>query len=136
MFENISRDAIRKITSLALEMKHTVCISVVDSAGLLRNFVRMDGAVAGAIDVSIKKARTAALFGVDSAALGLQARPGGAVYSLESTNGGLISFGGGVVLRDDQGGILGAVGVAGATVETDQQLALAGAAATSAAGRV
>lgn len=136
MFEQISRDAIRKVTALAQEKKYAVCISVVDSAGLLRSFLRMDGAVAGAIDVSVKKARTAALFGTDSASLGQEARPGGKVYSLEATNGGMISFGGGVVLRSDSGEILGAIGVAGATVDADQQLALAGAAATTTAGRV
>lgn len=133
MFEQISRDTIRRITVLAQESKQAVCISIVDNAGLLRSFLRMDGAVAGAIDVSIKKARTAALFGSDSINLGQEARPGGSIYSLESTNGGLISFGGGIVLRDGQGAILGAVGVAGATVDSDQQLALSGAAA--AAGR-
>ena len=96
----------------------------------------MDSAVAGAIDVSIKKARTAALFGSDSLSLGQEARPGGNIYSLESTNGGLISFGGGIVLRGDNGQIIGGLGVAGATVDDDQSLALAGAAATQAAGRV
>lgn len=53
MFEKISRDAIRTITSLAQEQHQAVCISIVDNAGLLRSFLRMDGAVAGAIDVSI-----------------------------------------------------------------------------------
>ena len=69
MFEKISRDAIRTITLLAQEQHQAVCISIVDNAGQLRSFLRMDGAVAGAIDVSIKKARTAALFGSDSASL-------------------------------------------------------------------
>ncbi|WPM85572.1 heme-binding protein [Apirhabdus apintestini] len=32
-----------------------VCISVVDAAGLLKGFLRMDNAVPGAIDVAIKK---------------------------------------------------------------------------------
>ncbi|WP_279046617.1 GlcG/HbpS family heme-binding protein [Cedecea davisae] len=136
MFEHITRDAILKITELAQYRKQAVCISVVDDAGLLRGFLRMDSAVAGAIDVSIKKARTAALFGSDSLSLGQEARPGGNIYSLESTNGGLISFGGGIVLRDDNGQIIGGLGVAGATVDDDQSLALAGAAATQAAGRV
>jgi uncharacterized protein GlcG (DUF336 family) len=54
MFEKISRDAIRTITLLAQEQHQAVCISIVDNAGLLRSFLRMDGAVAGAIDVSIK----------------------------------------------------------------------------------
>jgi len=88
----------------------------------------MDDALAGPIDVSIKKARTAALFGTDSITLGQDARPGGAIYSLEHTNGGLISFGGGVQLSQ-AGRNLGAVGVAGASVEADEELARVGAAA-------
>ena len=84
----------------------------------------MDKAVPGAIDVSIKKARTAALFRTDSAELGAAAQPGAAIYTLEHTNGGLISFGGGVVLYDAQQQPVGAVGVAGATVDDDQSIAM------------
>ncbi|WP_323180541.1 MULTISPECIES: heme-binding protein [unclassified Streptomyces] len=58
------------------------------------------------------------------------AQPGGAIYTLEHTNGGLISFGGGVLLRDASQ-TLGAVGVAGATVEMDEELARLGAATLS-----
>jgi len=50
----------------------------------------MDDALPGAIDVATKKARTAALFRTDSADLGVRAQPGGDIYSLEGTNGGLI----------------------------------------------
>ncbi|MNP00527.1 hypothetical protein D3C76_923190 [compost metagenome] len=56
--------------------------------------------------------------------IGEGARPAGAIYTLEATNGGLISFGGGVVLQDAQGKVIGAVGIAGATVEADQIIAL------------
>ncbi|BBJ85529.1 hypothetical protein WP3W18E01_16860 [Raoultella ornithinolytica] len=125
--EQLSRDVILRASTLARERGFSVSICVVDDSGLLRQFLRMDGAVAGTIDVSIKKARTAALFGVDSIDLGEHAQPGGAIYSLEYTNGGLISFGGGVVLHDTNGDILGAVGVAGATVEQDQSIAQAAA---------
>jgi uncharacterized protein GlcG (DUF336 family) len=124
MFEILSLQVINRATSMAREQGFAVCISIVDDAGLLRQFVRMDAAVPGAIDVSIKKARTAALFRTDSAALGMEAQPGGAIYSLEATNGGLISFGGGVVLYNEHGDVIGAVGVAGATVEADQLIAL------------
>ncbi|MEN5267242.1 MULTISPECIES: heme-binding protein [Pseudomonadota] len=122
MFEAISQQVIQRAQSLARAQGFSVCISVVDDAGLLRGFLRMDDAVPGAIDVSIKKARTAALFRTDSLELGAAAQPGGAIYTLEATNGGLISFGGGVVLRDEDR-VIGAVGVAGATVEADQAIA-------------
>lgn len=108
MLEQLSLQVIHRAKSMARDQGFAVCISVVDDAGLLRHFVRMDDAVPGAIDVSIKKARTAALFRTDSADLGRQAQPGGAIYSLEATNGGLISFGGGVVLHDDRGKVIGA----------------------------
>lgn len=124
MLESISQNVIQSAQSLAQEQGFAICISVVDDAGLLRGFLRMDDAVPGAIDVSLKKARMAALFRTDSRDIGAAAQPGGAIYTLEATNGGLISFGGGIVLKDNEGKVIGAVGVAGATVEADQEIAL------------
>lgn len=121
--ESAVQGVIERARTLAREQNFAINIAVVDEAGLLRGFQRMDDAAPGAIDVSIKKARTAALFRTDSLDLGAAAQPGGAIYTLEATNGGLISFGGGVVLRDEQGRAIGAVGVAGATVDADQAIA-------------
>ncbi|MFC0709953.1 GlcG/HbpS family heme-binding protein [Azorhizophilus paspali] len=122
--ESTIQHVIERAQALAREQHFAINIAVVDEAGLLRGFLRMDDAVPGAVDVSIKKARTAALFRTDSLELGVAAQPGGAIYTLEATNGGLISFGGGVVLRDEQDRVIGAVGVAGATVDADQAIAL------------
>ncbi|MBE4292821.1 heme-binding protein [Vibrio parahaemolyticus] len=117
----------KQITAIAIQQakqqEFNICVSVVDQAGLLVHFERMDNALLGAIDVAIKKARTAALFQTNSAELGAIAQPGGAIYTLEATNGGLISFGGGVILRNEQGNVIGAIGVAGATVEADEAIA-------------
>lgn len=124
MFESITQNVIQSAQLLAREQNFAICISVVDDAGLLRGFLRMDDAVPGAIDVSLKKARMAALFRTDSRDIGAAAQPGGAIYTLEATNGGLISFGGGIVLKDNNGKVIGAVGVAGATLEADQEIAL------------
>lgn len=104
-----------------------VNISIVDVAAHPVLFARMDGALLGTIDVATRKARTAALFQTDSAVLGEVAQPGGVSYSLEYTNGGLISFGGGVVLRDKNGNVLGAVGISGASIEQDEIIAHAAA---------
>lgn len=101
----------------------TVSLAIVDGSGLQVAFERMDGVIPGSIEVAIKKARTASLFQTDSAQLGQIATPGGSIYTLENTNGGLISFGGGVVLRDRQQRVIGAIGVSGATVEWDEALA-------------
>lgn len=114
-------------TAEAARNNFAVCVAVLDAAAHLVAFHRMDGANIGPIEVSQKKARTAALFQTDSLQLGRAARPGGAIYTLENTHGGLIGFGGGVVLRDKAGAVIGAIGVAGATVEADEAIAQAAA---------
>ncbi|MDQ0472945.1 GlcG/HbpS family heme-binding protein [Labrys wisconsinensis] len=124
----ISQSLIQMAKAEAARGGFAVCITVLDAAAHPVAFVRMDGANIGPIEVSQKKARTAALFQADSLQLGQAAQPGGAIYTLENTNGGLISFGGGVVLRDKTGAIIGAIGVAGATVEADETIAQAAAA--------
>ncbi|EID0697379.1 heme-binding protein [Vibrio parahaemolyticus] len=123
--KQITAIAIQQAKQQAKQQEFNICVSVVDQAGLLVHFERMDNALLGAIDVAIKKARTAALFQTNSAELGAIAQPGGAIYTLEATNGGLISFGGGggVILRNEQGNVIGAIGVAGATVEADEAIA-------------
>ncbi|GEC03242.1 hypothetical protein SSP24_08970 [Streptomyces spinoverrucosus] len=106
-----------------------VNISVCDRAAHLAGFLRMDGAILGTIDVAHRKARTAALFEADSGALGKVAHPDGPSYMVEHTNGGLINFGGGVVIKDADGVVIGAVGVSGASVEEDEIIARAAAVA-------
>ncbi|MBB2200575.1 GlcG/HbpS family heme-binding protein [Gluconacetobacter tumulisoli] len=107
----------------------TVCVSIVDAAAWPVAFIRMEGTILGAIDVSNRKARTAALFQMDSSDFARIACPGGDAYSLENTNGGLTSFGGGVVLKSGDGTFLGAIGVSGASTEDD--IAIARVAATA-----
>lgn len=71
-------------------------IAVVDPSGLLVAFLRMDNAYIASIDISQKKARTAVLFnGLSSAGLYNASQPGGPLYAIEQTNGGLVVFGGG-----------------------------------------
>lgn len=120
---SIAQSLIAVATSEASKGGFSVCVWVLDVAAYPVAFARMDGANLGPIEVSHKKARTAALFQTDSLQLGQAAQPGGAIYTLEHTNGGLISFGGGVVLRDKTGTVIGAIGVAGATVEADEAIA-------------
>lgn len=106
-------------------------IAVVDTGGNLKAFVREDGAWLGSIDISIKKARTARFFDMESGEIGKLSQPGGPLYNIEVTNGGLVSFPGGIPLRNSDGVIIGAVGVSGSTVENDRDVADAGAGALS-----
>jgi uncharacterized protein GlcG (DUF336 family) len=106
-------------------------ISVVDAGGNLKAFVREDQAWLGSIDISLKKARTARYFDMESGEIGKLSQPGGPLYNIEVSNDGLISFPGGVPLRDGNGAVVGAVGVSGSTVENDHEVAAAGAGALS-----
>jgi uncharacterized protein GlcG (DUF336 family) len=104
-------------------------IAVVDAGGNLKAFARMDGAWLGSIDIALKKARTARLFNFPTGAIGELSQPGGPLYQIEVSNGGLITFPGGVPLMADDGTVIGAIGVSGSTVEDDHAVATAGAAA-------
>ncbi|MDZ4141473.1 MAG: heme-binding protein [Methylotenera sp.] len=104
-------------------------IAVVDAGANLKAFVRIDGAFLGSIDLAIKKARTSRLFNMPTGTLGELSQPGKPLYNIEGSNGGLVSFPGGVPLKDKNGNIVGAIGVSGDSVENDLEVALAGAAA-------
>jgi uncharacterized protein GlcG (DUF336 family) len=102
-------------------------IAVVDAGGNLKAFARMDGAWLGSIDIALKKARTARYFDMNTGEIGALSQPGGPLYNIEVSNGGLISFPGGIPLTSGNGDVIGAIGVSGSTVENDHAVASAGA---------
>ncbi|MFY0689917.1 MAG: heme-binding protein [Cyclobacteriaceae bacterium] len=100
-------------------------IAIVDAGANLKSFLRMDGAYLGSIDVAIKKARTARLFDTPTLDLGKITQPGADIYNIEHSNGGLITFPGGIPIKDKSGLVIGAIGISGGTIEQDQDIALA-----------
>jgi uncharacterized protein GlcG (DUF336 family) len=104
-------------------------VAVVDAGGNLKAFARMDGAWLGSIDIATTKARTARYFDLPTEDLGKLSQPGGPLYGIEVSNGGLITFPGGLPLKAADGTVIGAIGVSGSTVENDHAVAAAGAAA-------
>jgi len=111
----------------ATELNTKMNIAVVDSGSNLVAFVHMDGGWIGSVDISIKKAKTAAWFQMDTKALTPLVQPGQPLFNIEHSNGGLITFPGGVILKNSSGEIIGAVGVSGSTVDDDHAVAEAGA---------
>ncbi len=109
------------------ELKTKMDIAIVDAGGNLKAFLRMDGAWLGSIDIAIKKARTARYFDMPSGEIGKLSQPGGPLFNIEHSNGGLITFPGGVPIKTADGTIIGAIGVSGSTVENDHAVAAAGA---------
>ena len=114
----------------ATEIDTLMNIAVVDAGGNLKAFARMDGAWLGSIDISVRKARTARFFDMNSGDVGALSQPGGPLYNIEVSNGGLITFPGGIPLRLN-GEIAGGIGVSGSSVENDHTVADAGANALS-----
>ncbi len=113
----------------AAELNTKMDISIVDSGSNLVAFARMDGAWIGSVDISFKKAKTAAWFLMDTAALSPLIQPGQPLFNIEHSNGGLITFPGGVAIKNAAGEVIGAIGVSGSSVENDHAVATAGAVA-------
>ena len=130
---NITLEQAEKVIAAAKkksqELGTKMDIAVLDSGVNLTAFAREDGAWIGSIDIAMKKARTARFFNMDTGVIGSLSQPGGSLYNIEHSNGGLISFPGGVCLKNSDGKIIGAIGVSGSTVEDDHAVASAGAAA-------
>ncbi|RDC62162.1 hypothetical protein AHMF7616_00753 [Adhaeribacter pallidiroseus] len=78
----------QKATELGVKMN----IAVVDAGANLTAFARMDGAWLGSLDISIKKAKTARFFDMNTGEIGKLSQPGGPLYNIEHSNNGLITF--------------------------------------------
>jgi len=121
--------AVTACVSKSREIGVTMDTAVVDSGANLKAFARMDGAWLGSIDIAIRKARTARFFDMNTGEIGKLSQPGGALYQIEHSNGGLITFPGGTPIKNGAGEVIGGIGVSGSTVENDHLVAEAGASA-------
>ncbi len=114
-------EIIQRACTRADEIGMAACIAVVDAGAHLKAFRRMDGAFAGAVDVSQRKARTAALFSLASGDFG-QVIAEQQLTGMELTNGGLAAFHGGLPILDGEM-LVGAIGVSGGSAEQDLDVA-------------
>ena len=69
---------------------------------------------------------TAYVQDMDTGEIGKLSQPGGPLYNIEHSNGGLITFPGGLPIQDASGNVIGAIGVSGSSVENDHTVAEAG----------
>ncbi|PCJ65760.1 MAG: glycolate utilization protein [Candidatus Hydrogenedentota bacterium] len=122
-----AQKAVEAAIAKASEIGTKMDICVVDAGANLKAFARMDGAWLGSIDISIKKAKTARFFDMNTGDIGGLSQPGGPLYNIEHSNGGLITFPGGIPLKNSEGVVIGGIGVSGSTVEDDHAVASAGA---------
>jgi len=105
-------------------------IHVIGVEGTLLAAAQADNAWPGSDDIASKKAKTALLFKLPTRVIGDLSRSEqaakGPLYGIEFSNGGLISFPGGLPIMDANGNCIGAIGVSGDTVERDEEVAKAG----------
>ncbi len=105
-------------------------IYVLGREGTLLAATQALGAWPGSADIAHRKARTSWLFKLPTRTIGELSRSdqkaGAPLYGIELSNGGLISFPGGLPIFDEAGALTGSIGVSGDTVEKDEEVARAG----------
>jgi len=126
-----AQQAVDAALNKAKEMGVKMDIAVVDAGANLKAFARMDGAWLGSIDIAQKKAKTARWFDMPTGVIGSLSQPGGPLFNIEHSNNGLITFPGGLPLKNAADEVIGGIGVSGSTVEDDEAVASAGAGVVS-----
>ncbi|MDM1293954.1 heme-binding protein [Sphingobacterium sp. N143] len=123
---NESKQVVQQAIAKAIQLQVNANIAVLDTAGHLKVFERMDDAFLGSMDIAIKKAKTACLFRTSSANVGEYLKPEARAYGMTATNDGLVGFAGGLpIFKNNE--IIGYIGVSGGAVPEDLEIATAGA---------
>jgi uncharacterized protein GlcG (DUF336 family) len=105
-----------------------MAVVVLDSGGHTVAFEREDGASNMRYQIAFGKAHGALALGIGSRALGrrAEAQPTFIAAATAAIGGALVPVPGGVLLRDEGGAIVGAVGATGDTSDNDEEAAVAG----------
>jgi uncharacterized protein GlcG (DUF336 family) len=105
-----------------------LAVCVLDAGGHLKAFEREDGASNGRFEIARGKAGGALEMGLGSRALGERAEK--QAYFLLAVGrifpSGLVPVPGGVLVRDAEGELIGAVGISGDNSDNDEAAAIAG----------
>ena len=106
-------------------VKAVVCISNAGGHPLLVK--TMDDAYIASYDVAVNKAYTVVALKMSTMTLKPLAQPSQSLYGIQFTNGGkIVIFGGGDPLCDENGNIVGGLGVSGGSEEQDTALSAYG----------
>lgn len=101
-------------------------VAVVDNAGALISFAKMDGATALVARMAIAKAQTVIYWGRDTRTIQNMLKEGRDICWFGELDK-QAPIPGGVPIRSSDGSIIGAVGTSGRSADEDEELALAGA---------
>jgi uncharacterized protein GlcG (DUF336 family) len=106
----------------ASELQIAICVAVVDRAGHLVAYGRMDGTPLASASLAQDKAWTAVAFGAETHLLWEQIRDAPALVHGLPKNDRVLVIGGGAPITV-AGQVVGAVGISGGTPEQDQLVA-------------
>ena len=130
---DLALKAAQTILSAALEKAREMslkplAIAVFDARGSLRAFAAEDGTSLRRADIAFGKAQGALAMGLGSRALYNRAaeQPAFIAAVTHAVGGLLVPAPGGVLIREENGELLGAVGVSGDTSDKDEIVAVAG----------
>lgn len=111
-------------------------VVVLDAGGHVQAFEREDGAAPGRFAIAHGKAYGAVMLGMAGRAQ--MARAEAQAYFMSAVNGvfggAVVPVPGGILLRDESGVVIGAVGITGDTSDNDVEAGLAGIAAAGLIG--
>ena len=114
------------IAKATQEQNRPVAMAIVDDAGNLLSYARMDNCRPNPQTFATRKAYTAALSGVDSNVYAERLKSQGRSVS-DMGNPNLVSAQGAVVITDPaSGAVLGAIGVSGLSAQEDEDLSRLG----------
>lgn len=113
-----------QVRKKAAQMGVNAVVAVANNAGNPILVESMDNAYIASYDIALNKAFTVVSLKMSTSALKPLAQPGGSLYGIQFTNGGkIVIFGGGEPLLNQNGDIIGGIGVSGGTEEQDTALA-------------
>ena len=103
-----------------------ICVVVVNRSGISKVLLSDDGVGPIGVETARRKAYTAAVTGMPTAAFaGFAASPAMAVVPVHLVDAQLLPVPGGVPITVDDGEVIGGIGVGGADGDTDDRLAVA-----------
>jgi len=102
-------------------------VAVIDASGHLKYALREDGAGIAGVDIALGKARAALTFGCTSKQIAdaLAGNPLAGPSVISVLDGRVVLLAGGVLIQDEAGVTMGAIGAAGDAPDNDEAVVLA-----------
>lgn len=129
----LTLDQANTIIAKAIETRRAdngkpLAVAVLDDSGIVKSIQREEGASMFRPDVAFSKGWAAVAMDAPSRELARRAQKNPTFFAtLASVSGGRMAINpGGVLIRDANGDIIGAVGISGDTGERDEEFAIAG----------